>query len=447
MKDLWQRCLAVIKERINPQIFNTWFKPINLVGSNETSVELEVPNRFFLDWLRESYTPLILETLKGITHRDYSIIWRVGEEKVGPRKVPVVEGRPAEGERLLEKAFKEIGLNPKYTFENFVIGKSNEFAHAACFAVANSPSSKYNPLFIYGGVGLGKTHLLQAIGHQVLRNSRSAIACYCTSERFMNEFITSVRHGKMEEFRSKLRGVDILLIDDVQFWEGKEGTQEEFFHTFNALYESHKQIVVTSDRFPKDILGLEERLRNRFEWGLVADIQPPDVETRVAILKKKAEIERVSIPDDVALFIASVSGSNVRELEGYLIRVGAISSLSGKEITLAMAKDALKHLVKDGYKKVISVEDVQKAVANYFNIKVSDLKSKRRLKTVTFPRQVAMYLARECTNASFPEIGTTFGGKDHSTVIHAHKKIDKSIVENLDLKKAIRSIKGGLGVC
>lgn len=448
MDDLWQKGLAIIKKQISPQIFNTWFKPLRLIGVNEASLELEVPNRFFLEWLREHYTSLILETLKEVAKRDYSIMWRIGEEKENP-PTPMLrggEGR-SEAERLVERAVKEIGLNPKYTFENFVVGKGNEFAHAACFAVANHLSRKYNPLFIYGGVGLGKTHLLQAIGRRVLYNNRSVKACYYTSETFMNEFINSVRHEKMVEFRNRLRNVDILLIDDVQFWAGKEGTQEEFFHTFNTLYESHRQIVVTSDRFPKDIQGLEERLRTRFEWGLIADIQPPDVETKVAILKKKAEIEGVPIPDDVALFLASVSGSNIRELEGYLIRIGAVSSLSGKEITLGMAKEALKHIVKDYPKKVIVVEDVQRAVATFFNIKVSDLKSKKKPKNIALPRQIAMYLIRECTSASFPEIGAAFGGKDHSTVIHACKKIGKTIEGNQDLRRTIRSIRGLLEKC
>jgi len=449
MDDLWQKGLTIIKKQVSPQIFNTWFKPLRLIGVNEASLELEVPNRFFLEWLREHYTSLILETLKEVAKRDYSIMWRVGKEKENPLKVSVGEGRSEAEPRCpgVEKAAKEIGLNPKYTFENFVVGKGNEFAHAACSAVANHLSRKYNPLFIYGGVGLGKTHLLQAIGHCVLYNNKSAKLCYYTSERFMNEFINSVRHEKMVDFRNRLRNVDILLIDDVQFWAGKEGTQEEFFHTFNALYESHKQIVVTSDRFPKDIQGLEERLRTRFEWGLIADIQPPDIETKVAILKKKAEIEGIPIPDDVALFLASVSGSNVRELEGYLIRIGAVSSLSGKEITLGMAKEALKHIIKDYPKKVISIDDVQRAVATFFNIKVSDLRSKKKPKNIALPRQIAMYLIRECTSASFPEIGAAFGGKDHSTVIHACKKIGKAIEGNQDLRRNIRSIRGLLERC
>lgn len=447
MDALWQKGLAIIKKLVDPQIFSTWFKPLRLIGVNEASVELEVPNRFFLEWLQEHYASLILETLKEVTKRDYSIMWRVMEEKENPpTPMPRGRGGGSEAEHLVERAAKEIGLNPKYTFENFVVGKGNEFAHAACFAVANHLSRKYNPLFILGGVGLGKTHLLQAISHCVLYN-RSAKLCYYTSERFMNEFISSVRHEKMVEFRNRLRNVDILLIDDVQFWAGKEGTQEEFFHTFNALYESHKQIVVTSDRFPKDIQGLEERLRSRFEWGLMADIQPPDIETKVAILKKKAEMEGIPLLDDVALFLASVSGSNVRELEGYLIRIGAISSLSGKEITLDMAKEALKHIIKDHPEKVITIDDIQKAVATFFNIKVSDLRSKKKPKNIALPRQIAMYLIRERTSASFPEIGAAFGGKDHSTVIHACKKIGKAIEDNQDLRRTLRSIEGLLERC
>ncbi|MBI5892545.1 MAG: chromosomal replication initiator protein DnaA [Deltaproteobacteria bacterium] len=452
MNDIWQKTLSTIKQRINPQIFDTWFKPVKQLAANETSLEIEMPNRFFLEWLRDNYTPLILETLKEITKREYSIIWRIGKDKgsastkkaVSPAEV---KGAGLKANPVEERIAKEAGLSQKYTFNNFVVGSNNEFAQAACFAVANHLSSKYNPLFLYSGAGLGKTHLLQGIGNMVIHNNPSARVYYYTSERFMNEFINSVRHEKMTDFKNKFRNADLLLIDDVQFWAGKEGTQEEFFHTFNALYESHRQIVLSSDRFPKDISGLDDRLRSRFAWGLIADIQPPNIEVKIAILKKKAEEHGIVLSDDVASYLASASGTNVRELEGYLIRIGAVSSLSGKDITLNMAKETLKNIIIDNHHKILTIEDIQRAVANFFNIKVADLRSKRRPQSIALPRQVAMYIARECTNASFPAIGEAFGGKDHSTVIHAHKKLTKDLDNNHDLKKTIDSIKHQLERC
>jgi chromosomal replication initiator protein len=331
-------------------------------------------------------------------------------------------------------------LNPKYTFENFVCGASNQFAHAAAQSVASNPASGYNPLFIYGGVGLGKTHLLVAIGNFIIQANKKAKVCYYTSEKFMNELINCLRYNKMDLFRNKFRSMDVLLIDDVQFIAGKERTQEEFFHTFNSLHESHKQIVVTSDKFPKDIPGLEERLRSRFEWGLIADIQPPDIETKVAILKKKADMDSISLPDDVALFLASSSSTNVRELEGMLIRLGAFSSLTGNPIKLAMAQEVLKDIIVDKTKE-ISVEMIQKQVADHFKLKISDLKSDKRLKAVVVPRQIAIFLSRELTKCSYPEIGDKFGGKDHSTIIHSFKKIEGLINQNLDLKNTIETLR------
>ena len=391
---------------------------------------------------------MIQDVLRKITNRDYSLVWKISEAErrdaaAGRQSTKTKQSASASGGR---KRTTKHNLCPKYTFENFVVGKANEFAHAACFAVSNHLGSKYNPLFIYGGVGLGKTHLLQAIGNRVLEGSDSINICYYTSERFMNEFINYVSRHKMTEFRRRFRNVDLLLIDDIQFWSGKERTQEEFFHTFNALYEAHKQVVVTSDKFPKDIDGIEERLRSRFEWGLVADIQPPDTETKIAILKTKAKAEGIVLPDDVAMWLASVSGSNIRELEGYLNRVIAVSSLTGKEITLDMAKEALKNLTKQKEERVLTIDEIQKAVAAHFNIKQSDLKSKRRHKTVALPRQVAMFLAREYGKFSFPEIGSSFGGKDHSTAIHAVRKIEKALKENTELYHAVNKIINSIGV-
>ncbi|MBI5642342.1 MAG: chromosomal replication initiator protein DnaA [Deltaproteobacteria bacterium] len=441
---VWKNTLESVVEHVSPQHFATWFRPIKVVGSSDEGLELEVPNRFFLEWIKEHYLRLILDVMGRISKKEIALLWRVSDE-VSELKAATAKKSSKES---ASKAVKPAGLNlsPKYTFDNFVIGKANEFAHAACSAVANSLGSKYNPLFIYGCVGLGKTHLLQAIGHKVLINNPSAKICYYTSERFMNDFINFVSRQKMSDFRGRFRNVDVLLIDDIQFWAGKERTQEEFFHTFNALYEGHKQIVVTSDKFPKDIDGLEERLRSRFEWGLVADIQPPDTETKIAILRKKAKAEGVKIPDDVATWIASVSSSNIRELEGFLNRIIAVSSLTNLEITLNMSKDALKNLLKEKEEKVLTMEEIQKTVAAHYDIKPSDLRSKRRHRTIALPRQVAMYIARTFGTFSFPEIGAAFGGKDHSTAIHAVKKIEKDLKENPEIKHAVKTLKQNLGI-
>jgi chromosomal replication initiator protein len=336
-------------------------------------------------------------------------------------------------------------LIAKYTFENFVIGASNQFAHAASMAVANQPGEHYNPLFIYGGVGLGKTHLVNAIGHRANARRPTMKVVYLSSESFMNELIGSLRRDKMDEFKTKFRNVDLLILDDVQFIAGKERTQEEFFHTFNSLYESHKQIVITSDKFPKEIPGLEDRLRNRFEWGLIADIQPPDMETRVAILQKKAETEMVQLPHEVAIFLAANIDSNVRELEGSLTRLGAFASLTKSVITVELAKEVLRNTLK-GAQREITVEGIQKTICDYYNIKIGDLKAKRRTKNIAFPRQVAMYLCRKYTETSFPAIGDKFGGRDHSTVIHASKTIEKKIKEDPYMQTTIEKLERNLNV-
>ena len=435
----WDTCLKLISENISSQNFNTWFKPIKLLSVNEDRLVIEVPNRFFQDWLKDHYLPLLSDCLNQATGKNYSIKFKFSKKgddtpTINPKKTFTPTSLSE------EKRFKENNLNHKYTFENFVVGKSNDFAHAACFAVANNLSSKYNPLFIYGGVGLGKTHLLQAIGHRALENKGNVKVCYYSSEKFMNELINSIRYDKVEAFRKKFRGVTALLIDDVQFFAGKERTQEEFFHTFNTLYESSRQIIVTSDKFPKDIPGLEERLRTRFEWGLIADIQAPDMETKVAILKKKAEMERIYIPDDVAIYIASISKTNIREMEGYLIRIGAYSSLTGCDITVDMSKEVLKGLINEDDHKV-SIDDIQRVVTKHFDIKISDIKSKKKLKNIAFPRQIAMFLSRSITGASFNEIGSKFGGKDHSTIIHACKKIENLLSDDKSVNATVRKIK------
>ena len=443
---IWKNCLDGVVEHVSPQHFTTWFKPIKVAGGADDAIELIVPNRFFLEWIKEHYLTLLQEILRRVSKKDVRLSWKVAEEPLpdpGLAKKPLTSKDKASKQQGLGLA---TGMNHKYTFENFVVGKANEFAHAACVAITSHLGSKYNPLFIYGGVGLGKTHLLQAIGQKVLETSPSAKVCYYTSDRFMNEFINYVSRKKMSDFRGRFRNMDLLLIDDIQFWAGKVGTQEEFFHTFNALYEGHKQIVVTSDKFPKDLDGLEERLRSRFEWGLVADIQSPDTETKIAILKKKAKAEGVRLPDDVAAWVAEVSGSNIRELEGLLNRIFAVSNLTGQDITLGMSKEALKNLLKEKEERYITIDEIQKAVAGHFNIKTSDMKSKRRLRTIALPRHVAMYLAREYGGFSFPEIGTAFGGKDHSTAIHAVRKIERVLKDSPELKQSVKTIKHGLGI-
>ncbi|MEE9613717.1 MAG: chromosomal replication initiator protein DnaA [Thermodesulfobacteriota bacterium] len=443
---VWKNCLEGVVQHISPQHFATWFQPIRVVGGDDGSLELEVPNRFFLEWIKEHYQPLIEDVLRKGTEKEYSLNWKIAEEeKKAPARKGISKARSVSSSRV-QRGAQAHGLSPKYTFDSFVVGKTNEFAHAACFAVTKHLASKYNPLFIYGDVGLGKTHLLQAIGNRALHATSGIHVCYYTSERFMNEFINYVSRHKMTDFRRKFRNVDLLLIDDIQFWAGKERTQEEFFHTFNALHEAHKQIVVTSDKFPKDIAGIEERLRSRFEWGLVADIQPPDIETKIAILKNKALAEGIKLPDDVSRWLASVSNSNIRELEGYLNRVLAVSSLTGQDISLDMSKEALKNLTKEKEAKGLSIELVQKAVCAFFNVKLSDLRSKKRHRAIALPRQIAMFIARQYGNFSYPEIGSSFGGKDHSTAIHAVKKIEVGIKENPDLRRTVMAIKNSMGV-
>lgn len=447
MEEIWREVQSNIEKVLTPQTFNTWIKPIKFLSVSNNLIELEVPNKFVQEWIKEKYYGIIQEAVSSLTDSKFQIRFKVSET-AEPSKPSTDTAKPTVDD---ERPAKEKGrpadfisnLNPKYTFETFVCGGSNQFAHAASQSVANNPASSYNPLFIYGGVGLGKTHLLTAIGNHILQRNKKARISYYTSEKFMNELINCLRYNKMEQFRNKFRSMDVLLIDDVQFIAGKERTQEEFFHTFNSLYESHKQIVVTSDKFPKDIPGLEERLRSRFEWGLIADIQPPDIETKMAILKKKAELDVIKLPDDVALFLASSATSNVRELEGMLIRLGAFSSLTGNAISLGMAREVLKDIIVDKAREV-TIEMIQKHVAEHFKLKVSELKSEKRLKALVVPRQIAIYLCRDLTKSSYPEIGEKFGGKDHSTIIHSVRKIDTLIAQNLELKGTIETLKRNL---
>ena len=442
MGELWSEALEEIKDRVGQQNFDTWIKPVRFVTKNRNEVTLEVPNKFFRDWLTENYIGQIENILATFAKQDIKIVFSVNQ-KLAARST--VEKIPKKDEKERDKPPRTSNLIPRYTFENFVIGASNQFAHAACMAVANQPGDHYNPLFIYGGVGLGKTHLVNAIGHWAEAQRAGLKVVYLSSESFMNELIGSLRRDRMDEFKAKFRTVDILILDDVQFLAGKERTQEEFFHTFNSLYESHKQIVITSDKFPKEIPGLEDRLRNRFEWGLIADIQPPDVETRIAILQKKAEVECVRLPSDVAIFLATHINSNDRELEGSLTRLGAFSSLTKTPITLELTKEVLRNTLR-GAEKDLTVEGIQKTICDYFNIRIGDLKAKRRTQNIALPRQVAMYLCRKHTENSFPAIGDKFGGRDHSTVIHASKTIEQRIKDDPHMQNTIEKLERTLNV-
>ena len=428
---IWEEILLLIENRMSKQGYDTWFsqtKPQALEGSR---IVIEVPSKFHRDWIREHHWSTLADVIREVTKRnDMEIDFFVQPQQ--PKK----PSKPAKEEKKEGREERPSALEKKYTFINFVVGPSNQFAHASARAVAEGPGRAYNPLFIYSGVGLGKTHLLHAIGHHIQSKSPRTKVAYLSSEQFTNELINRMSHQRMEEFRQKYRNMDILLIDDIQFIAGKERTQEEFFHTFNTLYEAQKQIVLTSDRQPKEIPDIEERLRSRFESGLIADIQAPDLETRIAILKKKAEFWAIRLPDDVAAFLASMMKNNIRELEGGLVKLGAVSSLTNTEITQDLARNELKYLI-DSKDKIITNELVQKAVSEAFGVKVSELKSKRRTKTIVLPRQVAMYLCRNLAGSSLPETGAFFGGKDHSTVIHACKVIEAKKEKDPELKARI----------
>ncbi|MGQ9636442.1 MAG: chromosomal replication initiator protein DnaA [Thermodesulfobacteriota bacterium] len=437
MEELWSKVTDSIKERIGLQNFDIWIKPIQLLSMDEGNVVLEVPNRFYKEWVMEHYSLPIKETISLLTQRPCHLEFKVRNEKTLDKESTSSFSLKEQMESTIQPKF-----NPKYSFSNFVVGASNQFANAACLAVANQPAKNYNPLFIYGGVGLGKTHLLHAIGNHIIQNRilpEIKKICYISAEEFTNELINSIRFDRMDEFRNKFRRMDILLIDDIQFIAGKERTQAEFFHTFNSLYEARKQIVVTSDKFPKDIPHFEERLRSRFEWGLIADIQPPDIETKVAILKKKAENERIDLPNDVAFYLASQIDSNIRMLEGCLIRIGAFSSLTRTPINLSLAKEVLKNIIHPK-EELISIETIQKVVANHFNLKLGDFKIKRKNKGLVMPRQIAMYLSRKLTPSSLIEIGEKFGGKDHSTVLHSIKKVEERLSKDPTFKEMIENL-------
>ena len=452
----WVRILDALEKKINRHSYDTWLKPTRYSHASNGILFVRVPTAEFRH-VGDKYADLIQEAVDNLELGFQDVKFVTAEDN--PSNTPIrhngglsmansgTQTSSVTGMPLSQSRFDWDGaaqLNPRYTFDAFVIGSGNQFAHAACQAVAERPSKAYNPLFLYGGVGMGKTHLMQAIGHEIKRRSPHAAICYLSSEKFTNEMINSLRYDKMISFRDKFRGVDVLLVDDIQFLAQKERTQEEFFHTFNALHESMKQIVIASDRPPKELPEIEDRLRSRFEWGLIADIQPPDLETKVAILQKKAEQERVTLPTDVALFIASNIRSNVRELEGALIRLVAHSSLIGAEITLPYTQQVLKNFI-DSQARKVTIESIQKAVAEQFGLRLVEIKAKNNSRSIVYPRQIAMYLAKHLTEASLPEIGRQFGGKHHTTVLHSVDKIEGVRKGDKDLNRLLNKLTDQLG--
>ena len=467
--NVWDSILARVETKINRHSFYTWFKPSSFLSETGDFVRVRVPNPVFRDWLTKHYAGLINEALAELDRPMVTIEFVAETPAAGPIQasaeaapaIPPEEAALAEASMLRAgpgdtpdapgvsaasafgalpaDAAPGVGLNLRYTFDTFVVGPSNQFAEAASRAVAEAPARSYNPLYIYGGVGLGKTHLMHAIGHYVLRNNPHFKLTYISTERFMNEMINAVKTDRVIDFRERYRGVDVLLVDDIQFLAGKEGTQNEFFHTFNALYDAQKQIVLSSDCPPNEIPSLEERLRSRFEWGLIADIQPPDLETKVAILKKKAEAESVPLPDNVAIYIAEKIKSNIRELEGSLIRLIAYASLTNREVSIGLAQEVLKNVIGQD-ERAVTVDMIQKSVADYYQLKVVDIRARNNSKSVALPRQIAMYLCKALTHASLPEIGRSFGGKHHSTVIHSIRKIETLRKKDRDFNNVINML-------
>ncbi|MGM0437697.1 MAG: chromosomal replication initiator protein DnaA [Bacillota bacterium] len=452
LEHIWQETLNNIKEKLSDPSFKTWFsntEPLKVDENNQLIIK--APNDFIKDWIETRYIDLIQEIINELTGNDWGIILLTPEEiekrELNSNKEDEKEKNNKKSQKNKEKEEKNIhldnGLNPKYTFDTFVVGNSNRFAHAASLAVAEAPAKAYNPLFIYGDVGLGKTHLMQAIAHFILEHNPNNKVMYVSSETFTNELINAIKDDSTADFRNKYRNIDILLVDDIQFLADKERTQEEFFHTFNSLHEANRQLIISSDRPPKEIPTLEERLRSRFEWGLITDIQKPDLETRIAILRKKADLEDLEIPNEVIINIANKIQSNIRELEGALIKVIAYSSLVNKEIDIDLAEEALKDLVdKDNSSpREVTIDLIKKEVANYYKIEVKEMESKKRTQNIVFPRQIAMYLSRNMTDASLPQIGEEFGGRDHTTVIHSHNKIKEKFENDVDFQKTIKKLK------
>ncbi|HEX6126971.1 MAG TPA: chromosomal replication initiator protein DnaA [Pyrinomonadaceae bacterium] len=454
--DVWIDILSYLEKRLNKHIFDSWFRPIQFEGRNEEENVIYLRSgQVTKDWVTLYYSDLLEEAVGSVNARDCRIEWRIdASESVETKFSEISDVEPASqdqsfavaaaGGAAVQKAPNfvnsptnfldlepvENSLNPKYTFEKFVVGSSNQFAHAASLAAADAPGKTYNPLFIYGGVGLGKTHLMHAIGHAIKERDRHLRVSYITSEKFMNELINAIRYDKTQSFREKYRSIDVLLMDDVQFMAGKERTQEEFFHTFNTLHNDQKQIVITSDCPPRDIPTLQERLHSRFEWGLIADIEPPDLETKVAILKRKADLDGINLPDDIAIFIATKIRSNVRELEGSLVRLVAISSLRGVPISKMLAQDALKNIIDSERPEGLTMDRIARIVASHYKLTVEEMKSKNNSRAVAVPRQVAMYLCKRLTSHSYPEIGREFGGKHHTTVMHSFDKIETLIKQD-----------------
>ncbi|MCI1693440.1 chromosomal replication initiator protein DnaA [Aneurinibacillus aneurinilyticus] len=441
VNELWDTTLSHIQTRISKPSFETWLKATKASSLDDSTLLITAPNEFTRDWLESRYSELISETLYEVTGKVITIKFVIptSNSQQNENDIDSVPSSKANRNNLHDD-YPQTMLNSKYTFDTFVIGAGNRFAHAASLAVAEAPAKAYNPLFIYGGVGLGKTHLMHGIGHYVLEQKPDARVVYLSSEKFTNEFINSIRDNQTVNFRNKYRNVDILLIDDIQFLAGKEQTQEEFFHTFNALHEESKQIVISSDRPPKEIPTLEDRLRSRFEWGLITDIQPPDLETRIAILRKKAKAENLEIPNEVMVYIANQIDTNIRELEGALIRVVAYSSLINRDIDTELAMEALKDIIPSNKPRIINIAVIQQVVGEYFDLKMEDFKAKKRTKSVAFPRQIAMYLSRELTDYSLPKIGEEFGGRDHTTVIHAHEKITQILQSDRQMQATVQEL-------
>lgn len=430
----WEAILSIIELETSSVSFNTWFKDTQILDIQDNVLILSVKNEFTKEILNTRYLELIRNSALQVLNKEYTIKF------VLPNEQTKLDQNNKKTEQVQDPLNNPSNLNPRYVFDSFVVGNSNRMAHAAALAVAEAPARAYNPLFLYGGVGLGKTHLMHSIAHFILDQNPNAKVIYASSEKFTNELINSIRDDKNESFRNKYRNIDVLLIDDIQFIAGKERTQEEFFHTFNELHEANKQIIISSDRPPKEIQTLEDRLRSRFEWGLIADIQSPDLETRIAILRKKAEIESLSVPEDVLLFIAKTVISNIRELEGALNRILAFSSLTNKPITVELANEALKDLISKDKPKVITAEYIQETVANYFHLKPEELQSSKRTRNIAYPRQIAMYLCRKLTDLSLPKIGEKFGGRDHTTIIHGFEKISRELQTDIELTQVLNEL-------
>jgi chromosomal replication initiator protein len=433
--EIWGKVLSLMAGKVGESSFELWFKPMKVVQIKDKTVTIEIPNRFFREWIEDNYPTILTESLEVVTGQPMAVKFRITDKE--DETLRKIDSRLEN--RRTRLASRGIYLNPKYTFNSFVVGPSNQFAHAAAKRVAENPGTSYNPLFLYGGVGLGKTHLMNAIGNVIVDNNPNVAVYYVAAEQFVNEVVTAIRHDRMAELKEKYRNADVLLVDDIQFIAGKTSSQEEFFHTFNALYGKQKQIVMSSDRAPIDISDITDRMRSRFGMGLIADIQAPEVETKIAILYNKAEAERMKLPEEVAYFIASRVKSNIRELEGCLIKIGAHASLTGMPIDLELAKTVLKDLIADE-DKPITVEGIQKGVCDFFGLKVNDLKAKRRTREISNARQIAMYLCKQMTNLSLSEIGELFGGKDHATVIYACKQIEEKRLRDENLNKTLENI-------